>query len=82
MYPRTLAERERALAIHHVARSWKDADELHEDVLRAERRLREVQDRLEQELRAHEQTRRRLERAQRPASTTAPGGMPTMPLSA
>lgn len=67
MYPRTLAERERALAIHHVARSWKDADELHEDVLRAERRLREVQDRLEQELRAHEQTRRA------PGARSAPG---------
>lgn len=75
MYPRTPAARERALAIHHFARSWKTVDELHEDVLRAERSLSDVQGRLEQEQRAHAETRRRLERAERPASATATGGM-------
>jgi inositol phosphorylceramide mannosyltransferase catalytic subunit len=73
MYPRTLAQRERALAIHHVARSWKNVDELHDDLLRAERTLREVQGRLEQELRAHAETKRRLELAERRASATPPG---------
>jgi hypothetical protein len=68
-----LAERERALAIHHVARSWKNVDELREDVQRAEGSLREVQGRLAQELRAHAETKRRLERAERRASATPPG---------
>jgi mannosyltransferase OCH1-like enzyme len=72
LYPRTPAERARALAVHHFARSWKDARELRMDVVRAERALREVQGRLEQEQRAHAQTKKRLERAQRPARATAP----------
>jgi mannosyltransferase OCH1-like enzyme len=45
-YPRTPEERGRAYAIHHQARSWKDADGLRADVVRLEARLGYAQDEL------------------------------------
>ena len=45
-YPSTPEERSRAYAIHHVARSWKDADGFRRSALIAEKRLQEVQDEL------------------------------------
>jgi inositol phosphorylceramide mannosyltransferase catalytic subunit len=38
-YPQTETERQRAYAVHHKARSWKDADELRIDLERAEREV-------------------------------------------
>jgi len=46
-YPRTPAAREHAYAVHHAARSWKDAADLALDAVRAEQRLALVQDELE-----------------------------------
>jgi mannosyltransferase OCH1-like enzyme len=45
-YPRTGAARERAFAVHHAARSWKDPADLALDAVRAEQRLAVVQDEL------------------------------------
>lgn len=45
-YPRTPAEVERAYAVHHAARSWKEPADLVLDAVRAEQRLAVVQDEL------------------------------------
>jgi mannosyltransferase OCH1-like enzyme len=45
-YPRTPDERRRAYAIHHQARSWKDADGLRADLARVEARLGYARDEL------------------------------------
>ena len=54
-YPSTSEERSRAYAIHHAARSWKEAEGFRGAALVAEKRLQEVQDdiwRLVQEIEA------------------------------
>jgi mannosyltransferase OCH1-like enzyme len=60
-YPATPAEREQAVAIHHAARSWKDAEGFRQAALRAEARLARAQKELEAERKRHEKTRRALE---------------------
>ena len=46
-YPSTVSERERAYAIHHAARTWKDERGLRQSLAVAEERLRQTQARLE-----------------------------------
>lgn len=57
-YPTTDAERERAYAVHHAARSWKEPDSWKDTALRTERRLREAQKRIEKLERAAGRRRR------------------------
>jgi mannosyltransferase OCH1-like enzyme len=59
-YPSTPQQREDAYAIHHSARSWKDAEGFRQATLRAEERLDRAQRELEAERRSHEKTRREL----------------------
>lgn len=58
-YPTTPEERERAVAVHHMARSWKDDVELKKTAAIAERRLH----RLRRELARAERRRQIAERA-------------------
>jgi mannosyltransferase OCH1-like enzyme len=43
-YPRTAAQREAAYAVHHPARSWKDAEGLRESLDKSERRRKSAQE--------------------------------------
>ena len=54
-HPSTAAERKQAYAIHHRARSWKDADGWRDAAIQAEERL-------DKERRRHRKTKRELER--------------------
>jgi inositol phosphorylceramide mannosyltransferase catalytic subunit len=63
-YPSTPEERERAAAIHHMDRSWKDAEGFKTATLVAERRYRRAQTevaRLEKKLARSEKRRKALE---------------------
>jgi mannosyltransferase OCH1-like enzyme len=61
-FPMTPEDRERATAIHHMARVWHNATTLRAAMLRAERRLAQTREKLVEEQRAHEATKRRLEK--------------------
>lgn len=65
LYPRTPAEEEDAIAIHHVARSWKDADGFRKATLVAEQRLRDTQRQLLELEREHRNTVSKLESLRR-----------------
>lgn len=73
-YPATPGQRERAYAIHHSARSWKEPEDFRLAALRAERRLAEVQARFEELERkyAAAQAKLRGERRKPPWTTLAP----------
>ena len=71
-YPRTPAEEEDAIAIHHAARSWKDADGFRKAALAAERRLRDTQRRLHELEREHRKTASKLESLRRRQSLEHP----------
>jgi hypothetical protein len=60
LFPSSDEERENAIAIHHMSRTWKDADGLRKSMLRAEERLEKVRQKLEQERNRHAQTKKRL----------------------
>ena len=60
LFPSTPEERERAFALHHMSRSWKDAEGLRKSMIRAEERLEKAKDKLEEERRRHAITRQRL----------------------
>jgi mannosyltransferase OCH1-like enzyme len=60
-FPATPEERERAIAVHHMARVWHNATTLRAAMLRAERRLEKAKARLAAEERAHEATKKLLE---------------------
>jgi inositol phosphorylceramide mannosyltransferase catalytic subunit len=64
-YPMTADERAEAYAIHHAARTWKDADDWRDVTLRLEDRLTETQRELERERREHAETKRQLEELKR-----------------
>ena len=59
-FPSTPEERERAVAVHHMARVWHNTTTLRAAMLRAEKRLEKTKARLEQERREHVETRERL----------------------
>ena len=52
-FPSTPDERERAVAVHHKARTWQNATALRESLLLAERRLEETRAELDRERRRH-----------------------------
>jgi mannosyltransferase OCH1-like enzyme len=59
-YPMTAQERAHAFAVHHAARTWKDAEDWRDVTLRLESRLAEAQRELERERREHMETKRQL----------------------
>jgi inositol phosphorylceramide mannosyltransferase catalytic subunit len=62
LFPGSAEERERAVAIHHMTRTWKDAEGLRKSMVRAEERLEKTKAKLEDERRRHAATRKRLEK--------------------
>jgi mannosyltransferase OCH1-like enzyme len=60
IYPTSPADQQRAVCIHHQARSWKDAEGFREATVRAEKRLQKARGELEKEQRAHAKTKARL----------------------
>lgn len=63
VFPATPEERERAIAVHHIARNWHNVAALRGAMLQAERRWKETQRELDRERRRHAATRRRLDKA-------------------
>jgi hypothetical protein len=59
-FPSTPEERERAIGVHHMARTWHNATTLRTAMLVAEGRLEEATAKLAAEQRRHEATRKRL----------------------
>jgi inositol phosphorylceramide mannosyltransferase catalytic subunit len=59
-FPATPEERETAVGVHHLARSWHNATALRTAMLQAERRLEAARAELAKEKRAHEATKKRL----------------------
>jgi hypothetical protein len=59
-FPSTPEEHERAIAVHHMARTWHNATTLRAAMLRAEKRLEAVKVKLDAEERAHAATKKRL----------------------
>ena len=59
-FPSTPEERERAVAVHHMARVWHNTTTLRAAMLRAEKRLEQTKAKLAQEERAHAATKKRL----------------------
>jgi hypothetical protein len=59
-FPSTPAEREHAIAVHHMARVWHNTTTLRAAMLRAEKRLEQTKAKLAAEERRHEATRERL----------------------
>jgi mannosyltransferase OCH1-like enzyme len=66
-FPTTPEERQAALAVHHMARSWHNETTLRVAMLRAEGRLEEARASLERERRRHAATQKQLARAERRA---------------
>jgi mannosyltransferase OCH1-like enzyme len=64
-FPSTPDERERAYAVHHMARSWHNASAMSAAIAQAERRLEAANKELAREQRRHASTRRRLARLER-----------------
>jgi len=60
-YPNTPEQQESAIAIHHQARSWKDAAGFRDAALRAEQRLRDTQRQLEKSRAEQGKTQRELD---------------------
>jgi mannosyltransferase OCH1-like enzyme len=59
-FPSTPEERQRAVAVHHMARSWHNITALRTAMLQAERRLEETRSELDKERRRHTRTKKRL----------------------
>ena len=64
-YPITPEEHEEAYAIHHCARTWKSREEWRTEALRAETRLRKLNEELGKERRSHLQTKEALVESRR-----------------
>jgi mannosyltransferase OCH1-like enzyme len=64
-YPMTAQERAEAYAVHHAARTWKDAEDWKDVTLRLEDRLAEAQRALEREREEHRETKRELDELRR-----------------
>jgi hypothetical protein len=59
-FPSTPEERERAVAVHHMARTWHNTTTLRAAMLRAEKRLERTKAKLAQEEQRHAATKARL----------------------
>jgi hypothetical protein len=75
LFPSTPEEEELAVGIHHMSRTWKDADGLRDAMLRAEQRLAKTKAKLDDERRRHAATQERLaklrERLEKPSAGKA-----------
>jgi mannosyltransferase OCH1-like enzyme len=60
-FPSTPEEREHAVGVHHMARTWHNVPAMREAMLQAERRLEETREELERERADHARTKKRLE---------------------
>lgn len=63
-FPSTAEERDGALAVHHMARTWHNMTTLRTAMLQAERRLEAAKAELEKERRRHAATAKKLARAE------------------
>jgi mannosyltransferase OCH1-like enzyme len=63
-FPATDAERERAIGVHHLARTWHNVTALRTAMQQAERRWKETKRELDREKRRHAATKKRLARAE------------------
>jgi mannosyltransferase OCH1-like enzyme len=63
-FPATPEERERAYAVHHMARSWHNVAAMRAAIRQAEERLALANQEIAREQRRHAATRRRLERVE------------------
>jgi mannosyltransferase OCH1-like enzyme len=63
-FPATDEERERAIGIHHLARTWHNMTALRAAMQQAERRWKEAKRELDREKRSHDATKRRLAKAE------------------
>ena len=63
-FPATPQERERAVAVHHMARTWHNATALRAAILQAERRLEDTNAEIAEEQRRHAATKKRLGKLQ------------------
>jgi mannosyltransferase OCH1-like enzyme len=63
-FPSTPQEREHAVAVHHMARTWHNVPAMREAMLQAERRLAETRAELEGERDRHARTKKRLQALQ------------------
>jgi mannosyltransferase OCH1-like enzyme len=64
-FPATPQEREHAVTVHHLARTWHNATSLRKAMEAAERRLEEAKAELERERRRHAVTQRRVARLEK-----------------
>ncbi len=62
LFPESEEERANAVGIHHMSRTWKDADGLREAMLRAEQRLAKTKAKLDDERKRHAATQDKLEK--------------------
>jgi inositol phosphorylceramide mannosyltransferase catalytic subunit len=76
-FPSTPEEREHAVAVHHMARSWHNVTALRTAMLRAEQRLEETKAELEREKRRRAATEKRLAKlkGRREKRRTGKGGI-------
>jgi mannosyltransferase OCH1-like enzyme len=72
-FPATPEERESAVAVHHIARTWHNATTLRKAMLQAERRLEDARAELERERRRHAATKKRLARLDEQLEKQRPG---------
>lgn len=62
LFPNSENERERAIGIHHMSRTWKDPDGLRKAMLRAEQRLAKSKAKLDEERKRHAATQAKLDK--------------------
>jgi mannosyltransferase OCH1-like enzyme len=72
-FPSSREERKRAIAVHHMARTWHNATTLRAAMLVAERRLEDAEAKLATEQRRHEATKKRLARLEGRLAEPSPG---------
>jgi hypothetical protein len=63
-FPSTPEERERAIGVHHLARTWHNVPALRAAMQQAERRLEDTRRELDKERRRHAATKKRLAKAE------------------
>lgn len=73
LFPSTPDEREVAVAVHHMARTWHNVTTLRTAMLQAERRLDETKAELEREKRHHAATKKRVARLEGLLGKRRPG---------
>lgn len=73
LFPDSENERERAIGIHHMSRTWKDPDGLRKAMLRAEQRLAKSKAKLDEERKRHAATQAKLDKLRHELDKRSPG---------